>query len=194
LQSDWFPPGEDIVEAKETADRFAARSHESGFSEAQEALIPGESLPVAGATGHRLLAGAVDLDRLRRKRSRHPAPEWIGGLLLGGALIVLVVGWVGYESLYHYDIDKEGVAKRGCHALSHCVEIYKVNNGQYPTRIEQLAQPQPNGEGPLVPLDQVIDPWGKPYKIDPTGRRGGGVRAEVHTTNPKGVVISNFSK
>jgi len=66
-----------------------------------------------------------------------------------------------------------------------------LKHGDYPTSLEALTQ-SVGGDGPLCPPDQIRDPWGKIYQIDPEGRRNAGMRADVFTTTPKGQVIGNF--
>jgi hypothetical protein len=70
-------------------------------------------------------------------------------------------------------------ARIDCEGLSTQVETYKLNNGVYPTKIEQLTQPQPNGSSALVPEDKVRDPWGQLYQIDPKGKNNKGRKADV---------------
>jgi hypothetical protein len=177
----------------ETADRCPSRP-EPGYTNARESLLPGGSLPVDYATNHEFLPWEANLDHLRLERSRfHPPLGWVIGLLIVGAIIVLLAGWVGYMLLEHYDVGHESRARVDCAILSAQVETWKINNGQYPTSIEQLAQQQPNGAA-LVKPEMVIDPWGKRYQIDPTGQHNGGLRADVFTTTPRGVLVGNFSK
>jgi hypothetical protein len=74
---------------------------------------------------------------------------------------------------------QEQYARASANALSAQVEIYKLNNGDYPGKISALAERQPNGGAPLVPPDAVRDPWGREYQIDPAGTRNRGKRADV---------------
>jgi general secretion pathway protein G len=109
------------------------------------------------------------------------------------AIIVMLAGVGGYYLLNQYENSKVSKAKIECEALSSQVETYKLNNGNYPNSMQQLAQPQPNGMSALVPPDKVKDPWGKEYQIDPNGGHNGGNKADVFTTTPKGQMIGNFS-
>jgi len=109
------------------------------------------------------------------------------------AIIVMLAGVGGYYLLQRYEDSKVSKAKIDCEGLSTQVELYKTYNNQYPTNIEQLSQPQPNGGSAMVPLDKTKDPWGKAYKIDPNGPKNGGNKADVFTTTPKGVTVGNFS-
>ena len=108
------------------------------------------------------------------------------------AIIVMLAGIGGYYLLQRYEDAKVSTAKAECNALSGQVEIFKLNNGEYPASIEQLTQPQPNGHSALIPPDKALDPWGKPYQIDPTGQHNGGAKADVFTVAPNGQPIGNF--
>src|SRR5262249_54993449 len=99
------------------------------------------------------------------------------------AIIVMLAGVGGYYVLQSYEEAKLSRAKIDAETLSGRVEQYKLNNDTYPTTIDQLAQQQPSGGGPLVPLDKTRDPWGKPYQIDPNGQHNGGLKADVFTTS-----------
>jgi len=109
------------------------------------------------------------------------------------AIIVMLAGVGGYYLLQRYEESKVSRAKIDCQTLSGQVELYKLNNNQYPASIEALAQPQPSGGTALMGLDATRDPWGKPYQIDPNGGHNGGNKADVFTTTPKGQTVGNFS-
>jgi general secretion pathway protein G len=110
------------------------------------------------------------------------------------AIIVMLAGIGGYYFMAQYEDAKVKKAQIDCVGLSALCDTYKLNNGQYPTSIEQLAQPQPNGGSPLSPQDKLKDPWNKPYQLDPNGAHNNGMKCDVYTTNPKtGRPIGNFA-
>jgi general secretion pathway protein G len=108
------------------------------------------------------------------------------------AIIVMLAGVGGYYLLQRYEDAKVSRAKIDCEQLAAAADTYRLNNGQYPTSIEQLTQTQPNGSSAIVPPDKITDPWGKPYRIDPNGAHNQGLKADVYTTTPKGATIGNF--
>jgi len=110
------------------------------------------------------------------------------------AIIVMLAGVGGYYVMQRYEDAKVSKAKIDCEGISNLVETFKLNNHEYPGSIEQLAQPQPNGFSPLSPPDKLMDPWGKMYQVDPTGPHNNGLKADVFTTTPRGVLIGNFSR
>ena len=107
------------------------------------------------------------------------------------AIIVMLAGVGGYYLLARYEDSKLSRAKIDCEGLSSQAETFKLNTGNYPTSIQQLTQAQ-DAHGAMVPPDKIIDPWGKPYQIDPNGPHNGGNKADVFTTSPKGAIIGNF--
>src|SRR5687767_965629 len=83
-------------------------------------------------------------------------------VLIVVAIIVMLAGLGGYYLFQRYGEAQEKTAKANAEGLSTQLEIYRTNNeGQYPPTIDVLAQQQPNGGPPLVPLDKTRDPWGK---------------------------------
>jgi general secretion pathway protein G len=174
---------------REAADQCPERP-ESGYTAARESLLLGDSLPADRAASHEVPPWTANLDGLRFVRSPyHPRLGWSGGLVIVGVMIGLVAGWVGFPLVSHYEECKISTARINSQVLADAVEQYKANNGQYPASIEQLTEMQPNGQDPLVPREKIIDPWGKPYHLDPRG-----LRAKVSTTTPRGVGISSSSK
>jgi general secretion pathway protein G len=108
------------------------------------------------------------------------------------AIIVMLAGVGGYYFMQRYEESKLQRAKMDCEGLSTQVETFRLNNGNYPTSLQQLTQAQPNGGSPMVPADKIKDPWNQEYQIDPNGQHSGGNKADIFTTTPKGVKIGNF--
>jgi general secretion pathway protein G len=108
------------------------------------------------------------------------------------AIIVMLAGVGGYYVMQQYEATKYSRAKIDAESLSNLVETYRLNNGDYPHSIDQLAAPQPSGHPALCPPDKLLDPWRKPYQIDVSGQRNGGNKADVFTVGPNGQVIGNF--
>lgn len=83
-------------------------------------------------------------------------------------------------------------ARRDMRDLSQLTEEFKAQMGHYPVSLKILTEPRrDNWKG--IPDEWVIDPWGKPYQIDPKGYRNNGRKADVFTTLPDGKTIGNFA-
>jgi hypothetical protein len=79
---------------------------------------------------------------------------------------------------------RERHARANVESLSIAVELYKLNNGNYPACLDSLAKQQPNGAPPLITADKLLDPWGYPYGYDPAGRMNDGRRPDIWFVPP----------
>jgi general secretion pathway protein G len=113
-------------------------------------------------------------------------------MLVVVAIIVVLAGLGGFYLMPRLDETKEKTAYLNAKTLSNAAEAYNLSVGDYPPNIQALAQPQPNGNKPLVEPDAIKDPWGKDYILDTSTAANGKVR--VYTTTPNGKMIDNFTK
>ena len=113
-------------------------------------------------------------------------------ILIVVAIIVMLAGTGTYYLMQNYEEAKMKTAKTSVMGLAQQLEIYKLNNDQYPASLEGLAQQQPNGSPQLVPPEQLRDPWGNPYQMDATGPNNHGMKADVFTKAPSGKTIGNW--
>src|SRR5207249_1429539 len=90
------------------------------------------------------------------------------------------------------DEEKAKVTRAAVEAVSAAVETYKLNNGEYPKQLKDLAAPQPNGGAALLPAKALLDPWKRTYRYDPAGKRNGRLKADVWTVTPAKKVIGNW--
>ena len=97
------------------------------------------------------------------------------------------------DTLTQIKESKELVAKISVKTLTMAAETYALNNdGNMPPSLDALTAVQPNGGKPLVPADALIDPWGKHYQYDPSGRRNQGFKPDVWAATPEGKTIGNW--
>ena len=111
-------------------------------------------------------------------------------VLIVVAIIVMLSGAGSYFFFQQYEEAKTGKAKMDTNSLSGLADTYRRNHNHYPADLEELTR-EIDGYGPYCSQKDIIDPWGKPYKIDPNGPTYGGNKADIFTTSPKGVRISN---
>ena len=93
---------------------------------------------------------------LRKTRSAFTLLE----VLVVVAIIVMLAGVGGYYFVQRLDDAKIDRAKIDCQQLVQQCEMYRTNNGEAPTSIEALSQPQPSGKGALMGIEKTKDPWG----------------------------------
>src|ERR1700722_9409523 len=74
---------------------------------------------------------------------------------------------------------KETIALIDVQGLSALCETFKLNNGKYPKKIEDLGMKQPDGGLPLTPMEKLRDPWGQLYRCDGAGKQNKGKRCDV---------------
>lgn len=108
------------------------------------------------------------------------------------AIIVMLAGVGGYYVMQQYESAKVSKARIDCAGLSGLVEQYRLAHNQPPASIQALAETQPDGSPPLMGLEKAIDPWNKPYQLDPTGPRNNGMKADVFTITPRGITVGNW--
>ena len=113
-------------------------------------------------------------------------------VLLAPLAILLVAGDAEPPKKGAKDEEKVKVARVQVRAISEQLEVYKLNNGEYPEKLQDLAKPQPGGGAPLLPAKALLDPWKRPYRYDPAGKRNGGLKADVWTVTPAKKRIGNW--
>jgi hypothetical protein len=79
---------------------------------------------------------------------------------------------------------KVGAAKEGTLKLAGAIEAYKLNNGNYPAAIKDLAAKQPLGGAALLKAEELIDPWCRPYEFDVKGLKNNGGCVDVWSRGP----------
>jgi general secretion pathway protein G len=114
-------------------------------------------------------------------------------ILIVVAIIVMLAGISGYYVMERYEDAKLQNAKIKVKQLTQHADAWRLGNGdQYPPSLDALAQAQPNGGAPFAALDELMDPWGKPFQYDPSGGHNGGMKPDIFTTGPRGQTIGNW--
>jgi hypothetical protein len=93
-----------------------------------------------------------------------------------------------------FNKSKDGIARAKAANLEKAITAYYKDNDTYPdpNNLMVLTQKTPNG-GPYIEEDGLLDPWGKPFQVDITGKmHHNGSKPDVFTTTPEGKTIGNF--
>jgi general secretion pathway protein G len=111
------------------------------------------------------------------RRSRKGA----AGFTLIELLVVLVIlgllaAFVAPQVLNYLGRAKTDAASVQIQNISSILDLYRLDTGRYPERLEDLVeQPAdaPNWNGPYIQRrDGLIDPWGRPYEYRFPGQHG----------------------
>jgi len=84
------------------------------------------------------------------------------------AILVILAG-IGVAVFRYLDESKEKIAKLGIKGIEDAAMTYKINHGDFPPDLQVLTQPS-EGKEAYLEEDKLIDPWGRPYKYDPSQR------------------------
>ena len=118
--------------------------------------------------------------RFPRSFSEFRAPRAQSGftlieIILVVMLIGVVVAFAASRILGGGDRAKVGLAKAQVQTTSDKIEQYKMDVGQYPTKLDDLVT-QPNGVagwlGPYAKAVETKDPWGNPIEYKLPGESG----------------------
>ena len=59
---------------------------------------------------------------------------------------------------------ERGIAATQMSAFETAIDTYRLDLGRYPSKLEQLrSSDEPRWDGPYLPKDVPLDPWGNPY-------------------------------
>lgn len=113
------------------------------------------------------------------------------------AILVILAGIAVVAVPRYIEDGKRTAAMAGCQNLAKAIEAYMNNpanpGNAMPQQLSDLIQPPFGGPSYLRNGEaDTIDPWGKPYQIQPAQRADGTVYPLVTTTAADGTPISQF--
>ncbi|WP_045221793.1 type II secretion system major pseudopilin GspG [Desulfonatronum thioautotrophicum] len=99
-------------------------------------------------------------------------------LLIVMIIIGLLASLVGPRLFQHVGQSKQNTARAQIELLGTALDAYRLDVGRYPTTEQGLGalRVQPSGvdrwNGPYLPRDVPLDPWGNPYQYKSPGDHG----------------------
>jgi general secretion pathway protein G len=116
----------------------------------------------------------------RRRRAAFTLME----MLVVVAIIVALAGIATYFLIPALAQGQRDIARTSAMNLGKVVMTYKIQHHTYPGSLQQLTQNQPNGGPPLLEPNDLKDPWGGTYQMDPSGQMNQGRRPDIFTIDP----------
>jgi hypothetical protein len=112
------------------------------------------------------------------------------GVLLTTALLLL---HVPDESVFgRLETAKVDRAKADIVALTNAVHAFKLRTSNYPDSLEALVYPSIGK--PLIAVESLLSPWGRPYQYDPNGPRNQGKKPDIWIEVSSTLTIGNFGR
>tara|TARA_R110002126_G_scaffold10245_45_gene46618 strand:- start:3077 stop:3469 length:393 start_codon:yes stop_codon:yes gene_type:complete len=85
-------------------------------------------------------------------------------LLIVMVILGLLASLVAPTMFSKVDSSKRDTAKAQMQMLATSLDAFRLDAGRYPERLDELRQSDRRGwDGPYLPRDVPLDPWGSPY-------------------------------
>lgn len=126
-------------------------------------------------------------NKLLNKRSGFTLIEILLVVVIIGILASIAIPRLGG----HTEKAKLSAAKQTIGTISGALQIYEMNNGEYPSSLEGLLDSSKDGfpflQRPVVPKD----PWDTPFTYSAPGSHNT-YDYDISCTSPKGVEVNNW--
>lgn len=85
-------------------------------------------------------------------------------LLIVIVIVGLLASLVAPEMFSKVDSSRVKTAKAQMEMIETALNTYRLDLGQYPQSLDELIKSdKPNWDGPYLPKEVPLDPWGNPY-------------------------------
>lgn len=86
-------------------------------------------------------------------------------LLIVMVIIGLLASLVAPKMFSKVESSKRGTASAQLEMLATALDAFRLDVGRYPDTLEELRQSDKRGwDGPYMPKELPLDPWGNPYQ------------------------------
>lgn len=86
-------------------------------------------------------------------------------LLIVMVIIGLLASLVAPKMFSKVESSKRGTASAQLEMLATALDAFRLDVGKYPDSLEELRQSDKRGwDGPYMPKELPLDPWGNPYQ------------------------------
>jgi general secretion pathway protein G len=86
-------------------------------------------------------------------------------LLIVMVIIGLLASLVAPKMFSKVESSKRGTASAQLEMLATALDAFRLDVGRYPDSLEELRQSDKRGwDGPYMPKELPLDPWGNPYQ------------------------------
>lgn len=94
-------------------------------------------------------------------------------LLIVIVILGLLASLVAPKFFSQLGTAERGIASAQMNAFETALDTYRLDMGSYPTKLEELRiSDKPRWDGPYLPKDVPLDPWGNPYIYSIPGENG----------------------
>jgi len=94
-------------------------------------------------------------------------------LLIVIVILGLLASLVAPKFFNQLGTAERGVAKAQMNAFETALDTYRLDLGRYPATLNHLRKSdEPRWDGPYLPKDIPLDPWGNPYVYKVPGENG----------------------
>lgn len=91
-------------------------------------------------------------------------------MLVVVAILVVLAGAAVPIYMTQLENAKKDRARVDVLTLTKTCEMYKIKFGDFPTSLETLTQPTPDGGGAYLEISGLLDPWNREYQYAPQGQ------------------------